>query len=81
MNKERRVEREAKAIVEKTLENELEHADKEGGVVYRSTDERHAVEVTRITDGRKRAGRDALKVSRRARSSEGELRTCGRIIE
>lgn len=47
MNKERRDERDAKAIVEKTLEIELEHADKEGGVDYRSTDGRHAVEVTR----------------------------------
>jgi hypothetical protein len=71
MNKERRDERDAKAIVEKTLEIELEHADKEGGVDYRSTDGRHAVEVPRITDGRGRAGRDALNVSRRTDTPEG----------
>jgi hypothetical protein len=76
MNKERRDERYAKAIVEKTLKIELEHADKEGGVDYRSTDGRHAVEVTRITDGRRRAGRDALNVSRRTDTPEGELQTC-----
>jgi hypothetical protein len=71
MNKERRDERYAKAIVEKTLKIELEHADKEGGVDYRSTDGRHAVEVTRITEGRKRAGRDALNVSRSNQYSRG----------
>ncbi len=76
MNKERRDERQAKKIVERALGIHLEHADKEGGVDYLSTDGRHAVEVTRITDGRKRAGRDALDESRTTGTLEGELQTC-----
>lgn len=76
MNRERGDEAEAKEIVESVLGLRLEHADIDGGVDYRSTDECHAVEVTRITDGRKRAGREALNTSRRTGTSNGELRTC-----
>jgi len=76
MNKERRDEREAKRIVEEVAGVKLKHADHEGGVDYRSIDGRHAVEVTRITDGRKRAGRDALGESRKTGTPDGELQTC-----
>jgi len=76
MNKERTNELEARKIVEEVLGLELKHTDKEGGVDYRSTDGRHAIEVTRVTDGRKRAGRDALCASRGRGNLEGELQTC-----
>lgn len=76
MNKERRDEREAKRIVENVLGVALEHADKHGGVDYLSADGRHAVEVTRVTDGRRRAGRVALDTSREADEPAGDLRTC-----
>ncbi len=75
MNKEHHDEREAKLVVERVLGIELRHADKDGGVDYLSSDGCHAVEVTRVTDGRKRAGRDALQMSRDAGTS-GELQTC-----
>ncbi len=75
MNKERTNEREARKIVEKVLRLELEHSDKEGGVDYRSIDGHHAIEVTRVTDGRKRADRDALGVSREKGDLGGELQT------
>lgn len=76
MNKERPDELDAKSIVEIVLGIELEHADKDGGVDYLSTDGRHAVEITRVTDGRKRAGSKALDTSRAAENLEGELQTC-----
>ncbi len=76
MNKERDDEREAKRIVAKTLGITLDHADKHGGVDYRSTDGLHAVEVTRVTDGRVRAGRHALAASRETGAPVRELRTC-----
>lgn len=76
MNKERHNELEAKGIVEKVLGVELEHADRYGGVDYRSPDGHHAVEVTRITDGRKRAGRAALEGTGQAETLDGELQTC-----
>ncbi|MFF3038906.1 hypothetical protein [Arthrobacter citreus] len=76
MNKERSDERAAKAIVENVIGIELEHADKGGGVDYCSADGRHALEVTRITDGLRRAGRQALSRSREADSVDGALQTC-----
>lgn len=76
MNMERPDEREARRIVEEVAGLALEHADRNGGVDYVSTDGRHAVEVTRITDGRKRAGREALAVSREAGMPDGDLQTC-----
>ncbi len=76
MNKERDDEREARRIVEKVLGIALVHADRNGGVDYRSTDGRHAVEVTRVTDGRVRAGRQALVASRETGVPVGELRSC-----
>lgn len=76
MNLERPNEREAKRIVEKVTGMALKHADANGGVDYLSTDGQHAVEVTRITDGRRRAGRDALAASPAAGMPDGELQTC-----
>jgi hypothetical protein len=76
MNKERPDEREAKRIVEKVTGIALGHADTGGGVDYLSTDGQHAVEVTRVTDGRKRAGRGALAVSRGAGMPDVDLQTC-----
>lgn len=80
MNKERDDEREARRVVERTLGVELEHADKRGGVDYRSLDGRHAVEVTRVTDGRRRAGRKALDKSREEGVADGELGTCWVVL-
>lgn len=76
MNKERPDEVAAKSIVERSLGAELEHADRTGGVDYLSIDGCHAVEVTRVTIGSKRAGRAALTESREAGELEGELQTC-----
>ncbi|MEV7212693.1 hypothetical protein AB0O31_06340 [Kitasatospora cineracea] len=76
MNQERPDEYEAKRIVERVTGIILEHADTDGGVDYLSADGRSAVEVTRVTDGRKRAGREALAASREAGMPAGELRTC-----
>lgn len=76
MNKERSDEREAKEIVEKIVGVRLEHADKTGGVDYRSADGRHALEVTRVTAGERRAGRAALAASRAKGTPPGALQTC-----
>ena len=76
MNRERPDERDAKRIVEKITGTVLKHADENGGVDYLSTDGQHAVEVTRVTDGRRRAGRGALAASREAGVPNGELQTC-----
>lgn len=76
MNMERPDELDAKAIVEKVLGIELKHADTYGGVDYRSPDGRHALEVTRITDGRKRAGRAALAGAVQVEALNVELQTC-----
>lgn len=76
MNRERRDERDAASVVERLLGVVLIHADTNGGVDYRSPDRRDAVEVTRLTDGRKRAGRDALAVSRKVGTLEPPLQTC-----
>lgn len=76
MNRESSDEVDAKQIVEGVLGITLEHADKYGGVDYLSTDGRIAVEVTRVTDGRKIAGRGALRASRETGVPEGELVNC-----
>ncbi len=70
MNTERNDERDAKRVVERLLGISLEHADTHGGVDYRSADGSVAMEVTRVTDGRKRAARHGL-----ARSSRGDDET------
>lgn len=81
MNKERPDEREAKKTIEKVLGIKLQHADiNAGDVDYRSTDGRHAVEVTRVTDGRRRAGRDALDASRATGTPPGVLQTCWLVM-
>ncbi len=80
MNVERPDERDAARIVETVLGVDLRHADQNGGVDYLSTDGRHAVEVTRVTDGRKRAGRDALTKSRQTERPVAELQTCWLVI-
>lgn len=76
MNQERRDERDAASVVERVLGVVLIHADTNGGVDYRSPDRHDAVEVTRLTDGRKRAGRDALAGSRKIGTLEPPLQTC-----
>lgn len=76
MNRERPEEQAAKPLLEAVLGVELEHADTNGGVDYRSVDGSHAVEVTRVTDGRKRAGREALDSSRVSDAPHGDLQTC-----
>ncbi|MGK0741852.1 hypothetical protein ACSHWG_08220 [Leucobacter sp. Z1108] len=76
MNDEHADERAAKAIVESALGIKLVHADKTGGVDYLSAEKRYALEVTRVTDGRRRAGRKALDSSRKTAAPTGKLRTC-----
>lgn len=76
MNRESPDEIDAKEIVERILGIVLEHADKNGGVDYLSPDAQVAVEVTRVTDGRKAAGRGALRASQKAGVPEGVLQTC-----
>lgn len=76
LNKERGNERAAKLIIEAELSIDLIHADHTGGVDYISLDGRHAVEVTRVTDGAKKAGRSALAWAKRSGVPEGELQTC-----
>lgn len=76
MNRESPDEVDAKQIVEHVVGIALEHADKNGGVDYLSSDAQVAVEVTRVTDGRKAAGRGALRASQKVGVPEGELRTC-----
>ncbi|MFZ4842101.1 hypothetical protein [Mycetocola saprophilus] len=80
MNKERDDERAAKLVIEAVLSICLSHADHTGGVDYVSVDGRHAVEVTRVTDGEKRAGRSALRWAKRAGMPEGDLQTCWLVI-
>lgn len=76
MNVERPEELEAKLIVERVLGIELEHSDKNGGVDYLSLDRRIAVEVTRVTDGRRAATRKAMQKSKAAGTPSGPLQHC-----
>lgn len=76
MNQERPNERRAKEIVEKTLGVTLEHADKNGGVDYRSADGSIAVEVTRVTDEDVRQGLRAWSKSEGSAVSGPPLTTC-----
>lgn len=83
MNQEHPDETAAKQIVEKRLHGRgvrLEHADRFGGVDYLSTNGKVAVEVTRVTDGDIRKGRDALKRSREAGVSGPPLQTCWLVM-
>jgi hypothetical protein len=80
VNKERPNEKAAKQIVESVLGIEFVHADSTGGVDYRSTDGEHAVEVTRITDGRKKAARDALRTSRASATPDVTLQNCWLVL-
>jgi hypothetical protein len=75
VNYERKDERDAKGVVERALQISLDHFDTHGGVDYRSSDGSVALEVTRVTDGRKRAGRSALAKSESA-SDEPPLASC-----
>lgn len=59
-NVEREDEKKARRIVESVLRVEIEHFDTDGGVDYLARDGGVAVEVTRVTDGRKRAARSGL---------------------
>ncbi|MCH8562457.1 hypothetical protein LTI14_04370 [Nesterenkonia sp. YGD6] len=76
MNRERDDERAAKVILEEAMGFELEHADTNGGVDYISTDGIHAVEVTRVTDGERRAAWGAFRKSPAAETSHRGLNTC-----
>lgn len=76
MNQERSDERAAKMILEEIVGVQLEHADTNGGVDYVSVDGTHAVEVTRVTDGRRRAARGALRMSVGPEPHDGVLETC-----
>ena len=76
MNTERPNEKDAKRIVETMLGVELDHADGNGGVDYRSSDKQLVLEVTRVTDGLKKSTRHAGRVSRDAASPDVELQNC-----
>lgn len=82
MNTERPDEKDAKRIVEQTMSITLEHTDGDinGSVDYQSPDGLRAVEVTRLTDGRIRAGRKALDASRNAEPPETDLQSCWLVI-
>lgn len=80
MNKERTDERAAKLIIEAELSIDLVHADHTGEVDYLSVDGHHAIEVTRVTDGEKRAGRSALRWSKRGAVPKGGLETCWLVM-
>lgn len=80
MNTERANEKDAKRIVQATLGVELEHADKVGGVDYRSADGRMALEVTRVTDEIRKSTRDAERTSRDAASPDVELQSCWLVL-
>ncbi|MCW3768228.1 MULTISPECIES: hypothetical protein [Paenarthrobacter] len=75
MNKENPEEIAAKKIVERVLGIQLEHADKTGGVDYRSEDRRVALEVTRVTDEEKRDTRRTFEKSA-TEGSEASLQNC-----
>jgi len=79
MNSERHDEKQAKRIFEKSMSVQLEHADKFGGVDYRSVDGRIAVEVTRVTEGINRSSRYALRKSRAIGAPESILATCWKV--
>lgn len=82
MNHERPDEVAAKRIIEKRLRERvrLEHADRLGGVDYLTSDGKIAVEVTRVTDGDVKNGRDALKRSREKAVAELPLQACWLVI-
>ncbi|WP_284986817.1 hypothetical protein [Arthrobacter sp. fls2-241-R2A-172] len=75
MNKEGPEEIAAKKIVERVLGIQLEHADKTGGVDYRSKDRKVALEVTRVTDEEKKDTRRTFEKSA-TEGSEASLQTC-----
>lgn len=82
MNQERPDEVAAKRIIEIRFRGRvrLEHADKLGGVDYITSDGKIAVEVTRVTDGDVKKGRDALKRTREKNVSGPPLRACWPVI-
>lgn len=59
-NVERDDEKDAKRVAESVLGVDLRHFDTDGGVDYLAEDSSVAVEVTRVTDGRKRAARSGI---------------------
>lgn len=82
MNQEHPDEVAAKRIIETSLRGRLrlDHADKLGGVDYLTSDGAIAVEVTRVTDGDVKKGRDALKRTRGKGVSGPPLRACWPVI-
>ncbi|MGX5695719.1 hypothetical protein ACWKWP_05920 [Agromyces soli] len=76
MNQERPDERRAKRIIMRELGISLDHADKNGGVDYRSPDATIAVEVTRVTDEEVRKGLRAWSESDKSPISGPPLKTC-----
>ena len=80
MNTERANEKDAKRIVQAALGVEFEHADKAGGVDYRSADGQLALEVTRVTDEIRKSTADAERKSRDATRPNVELQSCWLVI-
>lgn len=76
MNQERQNEATAKQIVERVMGIQLEHADINGGVDYKSPDRTVALEVTAVTDGAKQSARDALSKSEAEGSPTTKLQGC-----
>ena len=79
MNQERPNEKCARIWVEAVTGIPLEHADKTGGVDYISRDGSTALEVTRVTDERRRRANAARRNSQRPVTS-AELRSCWLIV-
>lgn len=76
MNREGPDEIDAKRVVQRVLGIQLEHADKYGGVDYRSLDGHIAVEVTRVTRGDRRKSRKAIDQSVKKQTSSAPLSMC-----
>lgn len=76
LNKEHPSEKDAKCIIEFVLGLGLEHADTTGDVDYRLADRQLAVEVTRVTDGKRNSSHYALSASRAGAATSVELRNC-----
>ncbi|MCP2637657.1 hypothetical protein K0817_013945 [Microbacterium sp. HD4P20] len=76
MNHEDPDEIDAKRVVQRVLGIQLEHADKYGGVDYRSLDGRIAVEVTRVTAGDRLKSRKAINKSVKKQTRTAPLSMC-----
>jgi hypothetical protein len=80
VNPERPNEAEAKQIVERVMGIQLEHADINGGVDYKSTDGTVALEVATVTNGEKKRTRDALSKSAEECSLTPKLQNCWMVF-